>query len=243
MACDMMGDSCLIAVKRVAYWTSDIGRDDIVLWFWLSARLGVLCGSRATLVAFALALALSLGTRGHDIGAQVDLFRRGLEMLFLADVTILVAASPSLLLCLEVSRECGRMVLCGTASGGSLDLCGIGHALDTTYTAVGEAYLDAAGVVAAGEDVADEAGDLAPRALVCLEDDVDAGARDDLGGSGHGAGVHGGGSGDGCRGERRGWRVTCLVMCSGGIGALECMHGEVLIRLCNGSWWVHLSKV
>jgi len=185
MTRDMMGDSCFIALKRVAHRTNDIGRHNILLWFWLGARLGVLRTSRATL----LALALGLGTRGHNIGTQIRLLGRGLQMLVFADITIL-GSSTSLLLYLEVSCDYGGVVLGGTASGGGLDLCGIRHALDATYAAVGEAHLDAPMVVAAGEDVADDAGDLAPRALVCLEDDVDAGPRNDLGGSGHGAGVH-----------------------------------------------------
>lgn len=54
------------------------------------------------------------------------------------------------------------------------------HALDATDAAVDEAYFNAVGVVAAGQDICNGSLHLAAGGLVDFEDDGDVGAGDDL---------------------------------------------------------------
>lgn len=62
----------------------------------------------------------------------------------------------------------------------------IGHAPYPSDAAVAQADLDSARVFTARQDVLHRAGCLAAASLVCLEDDEDGGARDDLTGRRHG---------------------------------------------------------
>lgn len=180
-------DCRLVALERIADWTCHSSRSELCIRRPDSIVLSLGCTINSRLGLATLAFPL----RRYYVGTEIDLLRRRLGLVVQAHVTVLAATARGEVGRPRVGKIYDRCSAITTARVGRANVVSAGltlagcrhpgaHALDAADPAVCQTNFDAPMVVATGQNIFDYALNLAPGALVCLEDDADTSTWNNL---------------------------------------------------------------